>query len=156
MPSPSRSKKARYSQDTVDRLFETAFATATRIPLPKVKKAKMEGAREANKPTAQGPQPEINREDPPPASPTAVSSLHTAPMTPESETPDSLWDEVRRMKEKSLARSPPKVKSVDQALSASAAEAQPEKKPRLKRRTSHLRWVRSSWLVAHDGVEHDL
>ena len=143
MPSPIRSKKARYSLDTVDRLFESAFATATRIPLPKAMKAKMDEAKVVHRP-AERREPQTNLSDPPPASPTAVSSLHTAPMTPEDETPDALWDEVRRMKEKSLAKSPPKVKSVEQALSASATEAQqPEKKSRLKRRTSHLRWVRT-------------
>ena len=149
MPSPIRSKKARYSLDTVDRLFETAFATATRIPLPKAMKAKMEEAREANKPAQE---PQTNLSDHPPASPTAVSSLHTAPMTPEDETPDALWDEVRRMKEKTLAKSPPKVKSVEQALSSSAAEVQPEKKPRLKRRTSHLRWVHALASLSHNRV----
>lgn len=136
MPTPIRSKKARYSLDTVDRLFETAFATATRIPLPKAMKAKMEEARESHK-------PQTNISDPPPASPTVVSSLHTAPMSPEDGTPDSLWDEVRRMKEKTLAKCPSKVKSVEQALSSSAAEAQAEKKPRLKRRASHMRCVRA-------------
>lgn len=138
MASP-KSKKARYSLDTVDRLFETAFATATRIPLPKAMKAKMGEAREAYKPAQEPPQSVTA--DPPP-SPTIIASLHTAPMTPEDETPDALWDEVRRMKEKTLAKYPSKVKSVEQALSSSAAEAPSEKKPRLKRRASHLRCVR--------------
>ena len=58
------------------------------------------------------------------------------------------------MKEKSLAKSPPKVKSVEQALSASATEVQqPEKKPRLKRRTSHLRWVRTLTSLLSNGIQ---
>ncbi|KAH9916181.1 uncharacterized protein B0H18DRAFT_866139, partial [Fomitopsis serialis] len=98
-------KKARYSLDTVDRLFETAFATATRVSLPRPSKSKMEEAKAAE-------------QEPPPASPTAVGSLYTAPMAPEDDTPDSLWEEVRRLKEKSLAKSPPKVRSIEQALSS--------------------------------------
>ncbi|KAH9930039.1 P-loop containing nucleoside triphosphate hydrolase protein [Fomitopsis serialis] len=66
-------------------------------------------------------------QEPPPASPTAVGSLYTAPMAPEDDTPDSLWEEVRRLKEKSLAKSPPK------SGYAKAAQT-PEKK--LTKRTS--------------------
>ncbi|KAH9838600.1 uncharacterized protein C8Q71DRAFT_705679 [Rhodofomes roseus] len=86
----------------------------------------MEGAKEAK----QEPR------SPSPPSPTVVSSLHTTPMIPDEETPDSLWEEVRRLKEKSLAKTPPKVRSIGEALSSGSAKARSREKKLTKRTSS--------------------
>ncbi|EIM91039.1 uncharacterized protein STEHIDRAFT_72762 [Stereum hirsutum FP-91666 SS1] len=76
------------------------------------------------------------------------TSSNTEPETPaDSDSLDHIWSEVRRRKERTMAKSPGKIKSLEEALSAGEQSAErvesppresPPVRSQLKRRKSHV------------------
>ncbi|KZT02551.1 uncharacterized protein LAESUDRAFT_730050 [Laetiporus sulphureus 93-53] len=95
---PRSSNRPRCSIDTIDSIFGKAFARRESLSSPA--ELKRPGAPEPP-PTPLTPGVQPSEQDP-----------------PQPRSPDSLWDEVRQAKERSLSMSPSKVASLERATSS--------------------------------------
>lgn len=109
-PLAIKTGKTLRSLDTIDKLFERAFAPRISISSVDGPNAKRRSV-DQRRPMAPEP-PETSYDSPldPPGQTTPKISL------------DPIWDEVRQTKERELAASPSKVKSLDRVMAPAAPE----------------------------------
>lgn len=115
-PLAIKTGKTLRSLDTIDKLFERAFAPRASIS-------------SADGPTPKRRSVDLSRR---PAAVEPPSTAHDTLLDPPSlATPkmslDPIWDEVRQTKERELAASPSKVKSLDKVMTRTVSEPTPAK-----------------------------